>query len=140
MKMNDYSYDEIKIGDVFFFQKTIHKKEIDDFANLTEDYNPLHCDKKYAKTTKFKDTIVHGMLCGSLFSTLFGMVCPGKRNLYLSQSLNFRQPIYLDTKLTITGTVKNKVDPLRVIVITTQILNGKTIMIDGEAKIQIMGD
>lgn len=140
MKLNDYGYYDIKVGDVFSFHRTISIKDIDNFAAITEDHNPLHCDEEYASKTKFGGRIAHGMLCGSLFSTLFGMVCPGKRNLYLSQSLSFKQPIHPNTELTIKGTVKSKIDSLRIIVVNTQVLNGKTIMIEGEAKIQIMGD
>lgn len=60
-----------------------------------KDENPLHCDEEYAKKkTKFRRIIVHGLHTASLFSTLLGMVCPGKRALCLTQTLNYKDVIY----------------------------------------------
>ena len=94
MKINNYEYDETYQGMRFEFKKVITNEDLDSFAKIVGDYNPLHCDVEFAKKKGFKDRVVYGMLAGSLFSTLVGMVCPGKNNLYLSQNLNFREPIY----------------------------------------------
>lgn len=140
MKLNDRSYNDIKIGDVFEFNKIITDKELEAFAKLTEDFNPLHMDEEYAKRTKFKRRIVHGMLAGSFFSTLVGMVCLGKDNLYVTQSLNFKKPVYPNSELKIRGTVKDKIDSVKVIIINTEIIVDGEIVINGEAKVQVMGD
>ena len=140
MKMNEYNHNEIKIGGVFEFKRTLSMKDIDDYAKLTQDFNPLHCDEKYASNTQFKGRIVHGMLAGSLFSTLVGMVCPGKKNLYLSQSLNFKKPIYPNSELIVRGTVKDKINSIKVIVINTEIIVNDSVVVNGEAKVKVMGD
>lgn len=138
IKLNDYSYDEIKIGDTFEFNRKLSDDDVRTFANLTQDKNPLHCDEEYAKNTKFRKRIVHGLLAGSLFSTLVGMLCPGRKNLYVSQSLNFKNPIPIGSKVTVKGIIKNKIDSLKMIEITTQILVKNQIMIEGEAKVLVM--
>ncbi|NQV08248.1 MaoC family dehydratase [Candidatus Woesearchaeota archaeon] len=138
MELNDYNYEDIGVGKVFEFKRILTKKNVDEFADLTEDHNPLHTDEEYAKTTQFKGRIMHGMLAASLFSTLFGMECPGKKNLYLSQSLNFKKPIPPDSELTVRGTVKQKMDSFKMITIFTEIILNNEVMIDGEARVKII--
>ena len=138
MNINNYKYHEICIGDTFYFQRYLSIEDIDNYAKLTGDYNPLHCDEEYAKTTEFNGRIIHGMLASSLFSTLVGMVCPGKKNLYLTQNLNFKRPIYHNSKVTVKGTIKNKIDSIKLISIQTEILIDGVVMIDGEAKVKLM--
>lgn len=137
MKINEYNYDEIRVGDVFEFKRNLSIEDVDNYAKLTEDFNPLHCDEKYAKSTQFKSRIVHGMLVGSLFSTLVGMICPGKKNLYLAQSLNFKNPIYPNSELIVRGTVKSKSDTIKIIIINTEILVNGNVVINGEAKVKV---
>src|SRR3989344_7451193 len=90
---NDLEFEQIKVGDVFTFKKLINDELIDSFAALVGDYNPLHMDVVYAKENGYEGRLAQGMLVGSLFSTLVGMFCPGRRALYLSQSLNFKKPV-----------------------------------------------
>lgn len=138
--MNDYSYDEIKVGQEFEFKRIITGEDINDFAKLTGDFNPLHCDEEYTKNTQFKRRIAQGMLAGSLFSTLVGMVCPGKRNLYLSQSLNFKKPLYPGSELLVKGEVKDKTDSIRMVRIKTEIICEGSVVITGEAKVKVVED
>ena len=138
MELNDCDYESIKEGQIFEFKRVITTEDVKSFADLTEDHNPLHCDEKYASTTQFKATIVHGMLAASLFSTLLGMVCPGKRNLYLSQSLNFEKPIKHNSEIIVRGTVKRKIDSIKVLIIQTQIIFKDSIAVSGEAKVKVM--
>ncbi|MEK6922913.1 MAG: MaoC family dehydratase [Nanoarchaeota archaeon] len=139
MKSNDYKYDDIHKGMSFAFKKMISEKDVMDFAKLTGDYNPLHCDEDYAKKSTMGSRIAHGMLLSSLFSTLLGMHCPGKRNLYLTQNLNFHNPLKLNEMVTVQGEILNKTDSLKMLEIKTTILdqNGK-IIVDGIAKVKVL--
>ena len=138
LSANDYNYEDINVGDTFEFSKVLTTQDIDRYADLTGDHNPLHCDEEYALSTEFKNRVVHGMLAGSLFSTLVGMVCPGKKNLYLTQSLKFKSPVYPDSELTVRGKILKKIDSLKVIVINTEILVSGEIVIEGEAKVKLI--
>ena len=120
--------------------KQVTKQDIDDFSRLTGDKNPLHCDEGYAKGTEFKGRVAHGMLIASLFSTLVGMVCPGKRNLYLQQEINFRKPVFPDTELVVRGTVKEKVESIKLLVIKTEIIAEDSVLISGQAKVKLRGE
>jgi 3-hydroxybutyryl-CoA dehydratase len=138
--MSEFEYDEIKIGETFEFKRIITLEDMNTFADLTGDYNPLHCDEEYAKKSEFGARIAHGMLAGSLFSTLVGMVCPGKRNLYLSQSLLFKRPIIPKIELTIRGKVKERIESVKMIIMNTQIIQNGKIAIEGEARVKVRGD
>jgi len=96
---------EIALGDSAFQTKIVTDHDIKLFAEITNDYNPAHFDEEYAKETIFKKRIVHGMLVGSLFSKIFGMDIPGEGTIYISQSLRFKRPVYLDDMITATVTV-----------------------------------
>jgi phosphotransacetylase/acyl dehydratase len=63
------------------------------FANVSGDVNPAHLDQEYAEGTMFHGVIAHGMLGGSLFSTVLGTLLPGPGTIYLSQDLHFRRPV-----------------------------------------------
>lgn len=138
MELNNYTYNQIEIGKIFQFKKILTFQDVLDFSRITGDENPLHIDEEYAKATPFKGRICQGMLAASLFSALFGMVCPGRKNLYLSQTLNFKKPIIIDSELTVRGTVEQKTDSLKIIFVKTEILVNNEIVIDGKAKIQLM--
>ena len=82
----------LSIGQKVEFTEVISESMIEEFAKLSGDYNSHHMDESYARKTRFKKRICHGMLLGSLFSRLIGMHLPGKHSLYFSQSLNFHIP------------------------------------------------
>ncbi|MFH1326511.1 MAG: MaoC family dehydratase [archaeon] len=134
----NYSYEDLEVGKVVSFKKNLTQNEINDFAKIIGDYNPLHVDPNYASKTQFKKNIAHGMLVASYFSTLFGMVCPGKKNLFLSQSLNFKKPVFPNSEIIIKGEIKKKIDSIRALVIQTQIFVGEELVLDGEAMIKII--
>ncbi|MBW2975075.1 MaoC family dehydratase [Candidatus Woesearchaeota archaeon] len=139
-KAADIEYSCIEIGSEYSFEKEISYRDIMDFAGLTGDFNPLHTDKEFGMKSKFKNNIVHGMLAGSLFSTLVGMYCPGKNSLYLSQSLQFRNVIFPGDKVLVRGTVVDKNESIKVITMKTEVLVHDKIAVRGEAKVRVLED
>jgi acyl dehydratase len=134
------SFEEIEVGSIHSFERELSPADILAFAKLTGDFNPLHVDEEFGRASEFKQNIVHGMLAGSLFSTLMGMYCPGEKCLYLSQSLNFRKPIFANQKVLVRGTVTAKNDSVRMLTMKTEILRDCQVLISGEAKARIIGD
>ena len=134
--LNEYSYDDIFIGQKESFMIKITESMVQTFSNFSGDLNPLHMDTKFAKSSSFKKRIVHGMLLSTFFSQLIGMHLPGKNALYFSQTLNFRSPCYIDDEIEVVGEVIEKSDSTKIITITTSIFNkSKICLIDGVAKI-----
>ena len=106
------------------------------FAKLVGDFNPLHLDPDFGKESVFKANIVHGMLAASFFSRIVGIYCPGRNGLYISQNINFRQPIYINDQIMVRATVVKRVDSIRVVTLKTEILKENKIVVDGEAKVK----
>ncbi|MFM2048972.1 MAG: hypothetical protein RI955_1520, partial [Bacteroidota bacterium] len=73
---------KFKIGDTYSFQKKILKTDVELYGKVTGDYNPIHFDEEYAKTTRFKKNIVHGMFILGLISNAIGNHLPGIGSIY----------------------------------------------------------
>lgn len=131
-------YRDIHVGAVFSFEKTLSRADAVKFADLTGDFNRLHVDEEFGKTSKFGRNVVHGMLCGSLFSQIVGMHCPGENSLYITQSLHFRSPVFYGDVITVRGTVVSKNDSIKMITLKTEILKDAKVTLDGEARVKIL--
>ena len=111
---------------------------IDDFAELSGDYNPLHMNDIYAKSTKFKQRVCHGLLLTSFFSQLIGMFLPGKNSLYLSQTVKFVSPCFINDEIIVEGKVIDKSSSTKIITLKTTITNTTgNRLIDGQAKVLV---
>jgi len=132
----ELKFHEICIGQINTFQIKITEKMVDDFANFSGDYNPLHMDQNFAKSKNFKNRVCHGMLLSSFFSRLIGMYLPGKNSLYFSQTINFQSPCYVNQKITVSGEVKEIIPSIKTIVLETKIFNdSQDCLIDGIANV-----
>ncbi len=138
MDLKIREFKNINIGDTSTFEQVWDAEDVDAFAKLSGDFNPLHTDEDYAKETKFKRRVVHGMLVASSFSKLVGMYLPGKYCLYLKQSITFKQPAFIGDILRITGNVTGKSEATHIIDIMTKIYRGDELIIEGEAKVQVI--
>ena len=130
-------YHDIEVGSVYHFHKKIDKEQVLEFARLIGDYNPSHIDPEFGDNSLFKKNIVHGMLVGSLFSTLVGMYCPGEKCLYLSQSLHFKKPVFYNDTVMVRGTVHSKNDSIQLITIKTEIVKDDIVSISGDAIVKV---
>ena len=129
----------LSIGQRAEFTEVISESMIDEFAKLSGDYNPHHMNESYARKTRFKKRICHGMLLASLFSRLIGMHLPGKHSLYFSQSLNFLYPAFIDDKVTVEGEVVKISRSTGIITLKTRITKENNIeLVTGEAKVVVL--
>lgn len=87
----------MEVGDTFTYRYHFSQENVNTFAELTGDDNPLHLDADYAATTPFKRPIMHGMLSASVFARVFGRNFGGTGGVHLSQLLEFVRPMYPDT-------------------------------------------
>jgi len=91
---------DLHVGDNASFVKKITDNDIQLFAQVSGDFNPVHLDENYAAKTMFKGRIAHGGLISSLFSTVLGTQLPGEGTIYLDQNSRFIRPVYLDDTIT----------------------------------------
>jgi len=135
----DLTLNMIKVGDTASFERAFSDDDVRTFARLSGDENPLHLDDTYAKTTKFGRRIVHGMLLGGLCSALVGMYLPGKRCLYLGQTLTFKKPVFIGDLVTVSGTVVSISASTRIVEIEISMRTKDGEVASGTATVQVLG-
>jgi len=136
VKPNNLKFEDITVGLTEGFKVTITEEMIEQFAGLSGDYNPLHVDKEFAKNTRFKKPIAHGLLVASFVSRLVGMHLPGQHALLLSTDLKYPKPVFAGNELEVTGEVSNKNDNLKIITIKISINNDNNEKcVEGEARV-----
>ena len=126
-----YTLEDLSIGMTASYAHTITDADVHAFADLTGDHNPLHLDEEFARTTRFKGRVAHGMLTASFFSTALAIL-PGPGTVYLSQSLAFRAPVRIGDTVEARVTVSEIRDKGRVLLKTVATV-GDTVVVDGEA-------
>lgn len=106
--MNHYTFDELEIGCTASFEVIISDREMELFAELSGDLNPMHVDAEYAQGHGYLDKVVYGMLAASFYSTLVGMYLPGEHCLLNKCDVDYRNPVYIGDKLSVQGEVIDK--------------------------------
>ena len=112
----------------------ITEELVENYAKLIGDFNPIHLDEEYAKTTIFKSRIAHGMLVSSFISSIIASDFPGPGSIYSYQDLKFIKPCYVGDKLKYiieqTEVVNNKFE------LSTKVYNhSNELILDGSARV-----
>jgi 3-hydroxybutyryl-CoA dehydratase len=127
-----YAFEELSVGMQASYRHTLGEADIAAFAELTGDHNPLHLDEEFARQTRFKGRIAHGMLSASFISTVIAQL-PGPGTIYLSQSLNFRAPVRIGDTVEAQATIVEIDAAKKRVRLATVCRVGTTVVIDGEA-------
>ena len=129
--------EDLQIGMEASLTKKVQEKDVLSFGEISGDKNPVHLDEAFAKTTRFKERIAHGLLSASFISAVFGMKMPGPGSIYLSQTLQFKAPVKIGDTVTAKVKVKNiDLNRARVIFETTCSV-GELLVITGEAELLV---
>ncbi len=114
--------------------QTITDEMVRTFASLTGDNNPVHLDDEYAATTHFGKRIAHGMIAASLISAALANDLPGPGTVYLSQTLQFKAPVYPGDTVTAIIEVKSVREDKPIATLTTNCVNQEDVVVlEGEA-------
>jgi len=100
-----YYLEDLEVGMSATTSMVITGEKIDTFAELTGDFNPIHVDEAYAKTTMFGGRIAHGALSASLISAVLGNDLPGPGAIFVELNLRFRRPAMIGDEVTAVATV-----------------------------------
>ena len=113
-----------RVGDRAEFEKTVTAEDIEAFAQVTGDTNPLHRDAAYAARTRFKEPIAHGMLSAGYISAVLGTkLAPSCCAVYVSQSLRFLRPVKIGDTIKAVAEVKGIEPEKRLYTIETDCFN-----------------
>lgn len=132
-----YSIEDITIGMEVSYSQTVTDADVKAFAGISGDNNPVHMSDEYAKESRFKKRIAHGLMSASYFSALFGTKIPGPGCVYVSQSLAFKKPVYLNDTVTATITVKEINMEKRRVFFATVCKVENEVVISGEAELYV---
>ena len=138
---SEYTFDQIEIGLSIEFQVTISESMVDNFAKVSGDFSPIHMDDKYAKSTSFGKRVVHCMLLASFLSRVDGMYLPGKHALYLSQSVEFRNPCFIGDTVKVFSKVIDKSKSTKILKTESKITNPQNeILLTGVGRVIVRDD
>jgi 3-hydroxybutyryl-CoA dehydratase len=114
--------------------RTVTAADVDTFAELIGDFNPIHVDDAYARRSRFGGRIAHGVFTTGLISAVLGNELPGPGAIYLSQQLQFTAPVYLDDTITAVVEVTAWRPDKRIITLKTDCYNQDDVQVaTGEA-------
>ena len=116
----------IETGQTYSHDFKFTQDEVNRFAEVTGDKNPVHTDAEFAAKTMFKKPIMHGMLGAALFSKVFGVLFPGEGTIYLGQNIQFLKPMYAGKTYQAVLTVKEINLEKNRAVIETKIIDPET--------------
>jgi 3-hydroxybutyryl-CoA dehydratase len=128
-------YDALTEGQTDAMTREVTEEDLQRFAVVSGDNNPLHLDEEFAAGTEFGGRIAHGMFAGALISAALATRLPGPGTVYLSQNLAFRRPVRIGDTLTVRLEVAEKRRRGRVL-IHCQVLNQDDVeVVRGEAEV-----
>ena len=132
------TWDLLEIGDKGTFRRTITDADIKLFAGATGDTNPYHFDDVYASKGRFGSRIAHGMLVTGLISTVLGTVLPGAGTIYLHQSLDFKNPVYIGDTITAVAEITDIQEDKPIVTLSTNCVNQDgEIVVEGESVVLV---
>ena len=131
--MSGLFLEDLSLGQSASYARRVTAEDIDAFAAVSGDDNPVHLDEDYAAKTSFGGRIAHGMLSAGYISTVLGTRLPGPGAIYLSQALRFRGPVRIGDEVTATAEV-TAIDAARGrVTLKTVCLVDGAVVVDGEA-------
>ena len=129
--------EDLSVGQSAELTRAVGAADIEAFAAVTGDNNPVHLDAAFAATTNFGERIAHGMLSAGYISAVIGTTLPGPGAIYLSQTLRFKRPVKIGDAVTARATI-TEIDAAkaRVTLATVCLVNEKPV-VEGEAVIMV---
>jgi 3-hydroxybutyryl-CoA dehydratase len=129
--------EDLGVGLVRTLSKVISDREIEMFADVSSDYNPVHLDEDYAAATIFGGRIAHGMLTSALISAVIGEQLPGHGTIYLKQALTFLAPVRPGDRVEARVEVREIDHRRRRATLDCRCTVGDTVVLKGEALVLV---
>ena len=132
-----YYIEDLEPGMTATYAREVTAADIEQFAAVSGDDNPVHLDEAYAAATSFGGRIAHGMLTASYISTVIGTRLPGPGTIYIGQTLRFRAPVRIGQTVEACITVERIEPGRRRVHLATICRVGEIVVVDGEATVLV---
>jgi acyl dehydratase len=132
-----YILEELSPGMVAVKDVTITEDRIQQFAEASDDFNPVHMDEAFAAKTAYRGRIAHGLLSASFGSAVVGTILPGAGAIYLSQTLAFHRPVRIGDVVTARITVAAVDQESARVTLRTEGYVGEDMIMEGEAVVRV---
>lgn len=103
--MRSLTIQQLTVGDAAQFTKTVSETDVALFAAISGDFNPVHVDAEFAKTSLFGARVAHGPLTLALAAGVLGMRLPGVGTIAVTNHIDYRRPVYIGDTITTRGEV-----------------------------------
>lgn len=128
-----HTYESLEIGQTFSIERVLTTEDVQQFADVTGDDNPIHIDEAYAATTRFGQPIVHGVLLLGIISKVLGRDFPGPGSVAVSLSARFLRPVPVGSTIRVEASVAEKIERYRHVRLRVFVYLGKKTAVGGEA-------
>lgn len=125
--------EDIEMGMSRYLKKLVTDEDIEMFAQISTDRNPVHLDDDYAQDTIFEGRIAHGMLTAGLISAVIGEQLPGHGTVYMKQDLKFLAPVRPGDRVVAEVTVADIDHSKRRVTLDCACSVGDTVVLKGQA-------
>jgi acyl dehydratase len=124
----------MKVGDTARRTRRVEHKDIELFAALTGDLNPIHFDPELAARSRFGGIVVQGGVTSGLLNALVAQDLPGPGSVFLHTDWNYRAPVRPGDLITAEARVIELRDDKPIYSLLTTIRNQDgTVVLDGTA-------
>ncbi|MGE3874823.1 MAG: MaoC family dehydratase [Parvibaculaceae bacterium] len=132
-----YCFEDLEIGMEAAHERVVTSNDIETFAELSGDDNPVHLDADFAAKSPFKERIAHGMLTASFISSVLGTKLPGYGCIYLSQTLRFKAPVKIGDTVRTRARVTSLDRDKRRAGLDCSVSVGDKVVLEGEALVLV---
>lgn len=130
-----HTFESLQVGDSYSFTRFISAEDVQTFAQVTGDDNPIHVDPDYARDTRFGKPIVHGVFLLGIISKVLGRDFPGHGSVAVSLSARFIRPVPVGSEVTIEVKVTEKIEKRKYVKVRTYAYHDGKMVLGGEATI-----
>jgi len=130
-------FEDLSVGMVESYSKTVKSSDVVGFAEITGDRNPIHLSEHFAAKTPFKGRIAHGLYTASLISAVIGTRLPGPGAIYISQTLKFLAPVKIGDTIDATVEVVDLSERGQRARLQCNCNVGTTVVLEGEAMVKV---
>ena len=132
-----YILEELAVGMAAEKSVTVTEARVAQFAEASDDFNPLHMDEAFASKTAYRGRIAHGLLSASFGSAVVGTILPGAGAIYLGQTLNLHKPVRIGDVAVARVTVASIDEASARVVLRCEGYVGDDLVLDGDATVRV---